>query len=106
MFRQLGENIGYILEGVSGWKGDQDLAQLQEQAWEHVKNALDQETPCYGWELDIPEFYIIFGYDDAGYYISGPGCDDGKGPVPWQKLGAPHLFSNISRITAAALFSG
>ena len=91
MFRQLGKNIGYDLEGVSGWKGKQDLAQLQIQAWEHVKNALDQEIPCYGWELLIPEFYVIYGYDDTGYYISGPDCDEGIGPVPWQKLGTSKI---------------
>ena len=91
MFRQLGINVGYVLEGVSGWKGNQDLAQLQESAWEHVKNALEQDLPCYGWELDIPEFFVIYGYDDSGYYISGPGCDDGKGPVPWQRLGTSEI---------------
>ena len=48
--------------------------------------------PCYGWELEIPEFYVVYGYDDAGadtggYYFSGPGCDEGKGPKPWHELG-------------------
>jgi hypothetical protein len=91
MFRQLGKNAGYVLESIFGWKGKEDLAQLQEQAWEHVKNALENDLPCYGWELDIPEFFVIYGYDDTGYYISGPGCEDGKGPVPWQNLGTSEI---------------
>jgi hypothetical protein len=91
MFEQLGNNAGYVLDGIFGWKGKEDLAQLQEQAWKHVRNALDNDLPCYGWELDIPEFYIIYGYDNTGYYISGPGCDDGKGPVPWQNLGTSEI---------------
>lgn len=91
MFQKLGLNAGYILEGVSGWKGNQDLAQLQERAWKHVKNALDKDLPCYGWELDIPEFFVIYGYDTTGYYISGPGCDEGKGPIPWQNLGTSEI---------------
>ena len=90
-FRRLGKNAGYVLEGISGWKGKENLEQLQEQAWEHAKKALDQDLPCYGWELDIPEFYVIYGYDDTGYYISGPDCDDGKGPIPWQKLGTSEI---------------
>ena len=42
MFRKLGKNVGYVLEGVSGWRGKEDLAQLQEEAWEFTKNALDK----------------------------------------------------------------
>jgi hypothetical protein len=61
--------------------------ELQKRAWEHVRQAIDQGKPCYGWELEIPEFYVVYGYDDVGYYYSGPGCDEGKGPKPWQELG-------------------
>jgi hypothetical protein len=91
MFEKLGRNVGYVLEGIFGWKGKEDLAKLQAEAWEHARSALDQDLPCYGWELDIPEFYVIYGYDDTGYYIAGPGCDDGKGPVPWQNLGTSEI---------------
>lgn len=66
MFLKLGRNVGYTLEGIFGWKGNRDLTQLQRQAWDHVKNAIDQDSPCYGWELDIPEYYVICGYDDTG----------------------------------------
>lgn len=90
-FITLGRNIGYSVETVSGWKGNENLNRLQEGAWEHVKNAIDNDLPCYGWELDIPEFYVIYGYDDTGYYISGPGCDEGKGPVPWRNLGTSEI---------------
>ncbi|GAI83638.1 unnamed protein product, partial [marine sediment metagenome] len=56
--------------------------------WEYIKNAIDEGIPCYGWELDIPEFYVIYGYDDdKGYYFSGPLCDSGKGPKPWKEVG-------------------
>ena len=88
---KLGENIGYKTETVSGWKGNENLGHLQERAWEHIKTAIDNEIPCYGWELDKPEFYVIFGYDDKGYFISGPGCDKGKGPVQWKNLGTSEI---------------
>jgi len=84
---ELGQNLGYTVQGVTGHKSQQDLAQLQQQAWAFTKTALDQGRPCYGWELDVPGYYVIYGCDDTGYYYSGPGCDEGKGPKPWQELG-------------------
>lgn len=90
LFR-LGKNVGYVLDGVFGFKSEGDFAQKQQLAWEHTKKAIDRGMPCYGWELDIPEFYVVYGYDDSdedgGYLFSGPGCDEGKGPKPWRELG-------------------
>jgi hypothetical protein len=87
----LGKNIGYSIDGVFGSKFESDFAKKQKLAWEHAKQAIDRGLPCYGWELDIPEFYVVNGYRDAGkeagYFFSGPGCDEGKGPKPWRKLG-------------------
>ena len=84
---ELGKNLGYRLDCVFGFKHQDNFAELQERAWAHVRRAIDQGQPCYGWELEIPEFYVVYGYDDVGYYYSGPGCDQGKGPKPWQELG-------------------
>ena len=91
MITKLGENIGYRSKIVSGWKGNEDLMHLQQIAWEHARSSIDNKNPCFGWELDLPEYYIIYGYDDVGYYISGPGCDDGKGPVPWKNPGTSEI---------------
>ena len=88
MLFRLGKNIGYEIDGVFGMKSADDFAEKQKLAWEHTKSAIDQGLPCYGWELDIPEYYVVYGYDEgAGYYFSGPGCDEGRGPKPWQELG-------------------
>lgn len=83
----LGKNIGYTLDGVGGMKSNNDFAEKQRAAWDKIRGALDEGLPCYGWELEIPEYYVIYGYDEQGYYYSGPGCDEGKGPKPWQELG-------------------
>jgi hypothetical protein len=83
----LGKNVGYNINGVWALKSHPDFSQKQKLAWEHAKKAIDQGIPCYGWELDIPEFYLVYGYDDEGYYFSGPGCDSGKGPKSWKELG-------------------
>jgi hypothetical protein len=89
---ELGPNAGYKIDGIFGFKGGPDFPDVQKKAWEHAKQALDQGFPCYGWELEIPEFYVVYGYDEreeapAGYYYRGPGCKEGKGPKPWQELG-------------------
>lgn len=92
-FLKLGCNIGYTIEGVDIYCPNpaRDLAEAQQRAWDHVRKAIDQDLPCYGWEVDIPEYYVINGYDDVGYYISGPGCREGKGPVPWENLGRSEI---------------
>ncbi len=87
MLPQLGKNLGYEVSSVFGTQQGA-LAEVQQEAWVQTRTALDQGLPCYAWELDIPEFYVIYGYDDVGYYFSGPGCDQGQGPKPWQELGA------------------
>jgi len=87
MLSRLGKNAGYSAEAVTAVKTDRDFDKKQELAWNTVRAALDAGTPCYGWELDIPEFYVIYGYDDGGYFFSGPKCDEGKGPKPWRELG-------------------
>lgn len=84
---ELGSNLGYRVDGVSGSKREQDLADLQQRAWAFTRQAIDQGLPCYGWELAIPEFYVVYGYDDAGYYYAGPGCKEGQGPKAWGELG-------------------
>jgi len=84
---KLGKNLGYGVDAVVGFKQKDDFNDRQKQAWDMVRKAIDEGYPCYGWELEIPEFYVIYGYDDVGYHFKGPGCDDGKGPLAWGKLG-------------------
>jgi hypothetical protein len=85
---RLGRNLGYELETVMAFKSDgAALEEGQRRAWSMVRQSVDQGHPCYGWELDIPEYYVVYGYDDVGYYYSGPGCENGTGPKPWTELG-------------------
>jgi hypothetical protein len=84
---KLGKNLGYNIEKVCAFKSKPDFTEKQKLAWEHARTAIDKGIPCYGWELDIPEFYVVYGYDEEGYYFSGPGCDSGKGPKSYKELG-------------------
>ena len=87
MLFELAPNLGYKIAGVFVRKSDSEFPRLQEKAWAHAKQSIDDGIPCYGWELEVPEFYVIKGYDNIGYHYSGPHCDDGKGPKPWNELG-------------------
>jgi hypothetical protein len=41
--------------------------------------------------LESPEFYVIQGYDNTGYWYSGPGSVEGKGPRPWKEVGLSEI---------------
>ena len=56
MIKKLGENIGYSTDMIMAWKSDNDFKEKRKIAWEKTRMALDEGLPCYGWEMDIPEF--------------------------------------------------
>ena len=88
-FFRLGRNVGFTVVQLGEKPGVQeDLRAKQTRAWEGTRKAIDAASPCYGYDLEIGDYYIVYGYDDTGYYYSGPRCDAGKGPLPWQDLGA------------------
>ncbi len=83
----LGSSVGYRTIVIFGFRGNGDLELAQDRAWEAARRAIDDGIPCYGWELDVPEFYVINGYDEVGYYYQGCTVDEGAGPKPWRELG-------------------
>jgi hypothetical protein len=85
------QNVGCRVESLLVHKSAGDFEQKKEQAWERTRETIDQGLPCYGWELDIPEFYVVYGYDEDGYYFSGPMHDSGSGPKPWRELGESEI---------------
>ncbi|MEJ2705134.1 MAG: hypothetical protein P8Z79_22065 [Sedimentisphaerales bacterium] len=84
-FLKLGRNIGYIVECIDEYcpKQNHHLRQVQEQAWDFTRRAIDKNHPCYGWELDIPEYFVIYGYDETGYYTLSCALDLGHNRRKW-----------------------
>ena len=82
---ELGPNIGFELNAVTGHRSQPEFVERQKEAWQMVRAALDDGQPCLGWELNIPEFYIVHGYDDTGYCFVGP-SQEREGHKPWQDL--------------------
>jgi hypothetical protein len=87
MIDELTPNLGCRREVVFAIKTQEDFAAKQSEAWEFVRRNIDDGIPCYGWELHVPEYYVISGYDDAGYLYQGCLADEGGGPKPWRELG-------------------
>ncbi len=85
---ELAGNIGYgFVNATTTFKDKSDFREKQEESWDKTRKSIDEGIPCYGWELEQPEYYVITGYDDTGYYYNGPGIEGEKGPKPWQELG-------------------
>jgi hypothetical protein len=84
----LASNLGGKVEALVDWQTDpKKLAENQEKAWKLIRQAIDEGKPCYAFGFGVSEFYVIYGYDDTGYYCSGTFSDGGAGPVSWQLLG-------------------
>jgi len=84
---ELERNLGFAVETAFGSRGDRTLKSAQQHAWALVREAIDAGAPCYGWELGVPEYYVIAGYEDDGYLYTGPMTDGLAGPLPHDRLG-------------------
>jgi hypothetical protein len=103
---ELGANLGYTVDGFGVWQPDNEdvFPQKQREAWDFVRAKIDQGVPCFGFELKAyyGGFWVIYGYDEVGYYYSG--WEEG-GPLPWEKLGAlfiPNLEVHSVQLCPAA----
>jgi hypothetical protein len=88
MIFELAKNLGVIINGVQAWQHSADFVDKQEKAWNLIQKAINAGHPCYGWQIgDIPDFYIIYGYDDVGYFYKGYHVEEGEGPKAWKEVG-------------------
>ncbi len=90
LFTQV-EALGLKVSTVQGHKVEPAFADRQVEAFRVAHAAIAAGRPCFAWELEVPEFYLITACDEIGYYYSGPGCEKGAGPLPWNKLGATEI---------------
>jgi hypothetical protein len=91
MLYQLAPYVGCNPDLVFAVRSDSAFEEKQKEAFEFVRRSIDEGVPCYGWELEIPEYYVIDGYDEVGYYFSGCGLKESKGPKPYRELGATEI---------------
>ena len=94
MLYELAPNLGYKTDGVLSFKeggGCTEWDEAPEAAWNFTRKKLDENIPVYAWEMKVPEYYCVHGYDETGYYYNGCLADDGEGPKPWQELGQTEI---------------
>lgn len=98
----LGRNLGYVVEGfiVTQEEAGEAFPAKQRDAWDFVRANIDRGVPCFGFELKAyyGGYWVIYGYDDVGYYYSG--WEEG-GPLPWDQLGA--LFIPVLEVRSVEL---
>lgn len=63
---QLGRNVGYETELLA--PGAEEVTRQQEIVWRATNKALDEGRPCIGFAMESWESYLIYGYDDDGYF--------------------------------------
>ncbi len=86
-FDELVRNCGGIIENFSGAKDDTDIIKKRMEARDKIRGAIDKSLPCYAWELEKPQYYLIAGYDETGYYYVDPDTRKIIGPKPYDTLG-------------------
>jgi len=87
MLFKLSRNLGIRISRVTGYKEDLDFEEKQQEAFDLVRKYIDSGLPCYGWELEIPEYYVIKGYTDTEYIYAGVG----EGRRNWRTLGISEI---------------
>jgi hypothetical protein len=87
----LGANLGYETQVTFALRRSADFEVKQRHGWDRVRHAIDSGLPCFGWELKIPEYYVIHGYHETGYLFKGPLCEAGGGPRAWREVGATEI---------------
>ncbi|MCD4657401.1 MAG: hypothetical protein K8S87_07630 [Planctomycetes bacterium] len=83
-------HVGYEVSGVFGFKTDANFEEIQRKAFENTKKAVDEGIPTYGWELEIPEYYVVNVYDDDAYHYSGVKFKPYE-PLKWNKLSTSEI---------------
>jgi len=83
----LGANAGLHVKTFYGNKSQPDFAARQKQAFAKVREAIDAGMPVIGCEMNVPEVYLVTGYDDEGYYLFLDFEKDKTGKLHHEKLG-------------------
>ena len=65
----LAANVGISTERFQGHKAAKDVDAFRESIWKKTREAIDAGRPVYGWEMGVPEWYIVHGYDNDGNYL-------------------------------------
>lgn len=60
---KLAENLGIGISPEMFCPAEEEFSQRQNEVLNKIKAALDKGLPLIGWDLKVPEYYLILGYD-------------------------------------------
>ncbi|MHA2089232.1 MAG: hypothetical protein ACW98K_00110 [Candidatus Kariarchaeaceae archaeon] len=81
------KSIGINLDNyVYSEKTKPDFSEKQKQAFELVKEKIENDIPLIGWELGIPEFFNIHGIEEETYLFSVYWDNHKEDKKNWQQL--------------------
>lgn len=63
-------NAGRRLEVIAGRTDDRDAAKRRERVLKQIRKGIDRGRPALAYDLHIPEFGIIHGYDDRAHTLT------------------------------------
>ncbi|MFO8144632.1 MAG: hypothetical protein R6T89_02700 [Candidatus Syntrophosphaera sp.] len=81
--------LGLGFDTINFSKRDPDFEKKQREAHAKVQKALGEGIPVFGWELDLPEYYLLAGADSTGYLFFD--MDRQIKGCPWEKLGTSEI---------------
>lgn len=81
--------LGYECEIVQSFSTNFRFQERLDEAHSLIKRSIDANLPLIGWELDLPEFGIIRGYDDdkSVYIVDGVLSEEGEQTLRYDQLG-------------------
>jgi hypothetical protein len=65
----LAANVGLKVEAFNAYRKTPDYVQARDTVWRKTREAIDAGRPCFGWNMDYPEWFPICGYDAEGNYL-------------------------------------
>lgn len=79
-------NLGFRCKWLRTPNFTPPTPEMLTEALEMIQDSIDRGIPAVGWDLLIPEFGIIYGYDDGEsvLHVKDP---RGDGKLPYEKLG-------------------
>lgn len=90
-FSNLVGNLGIVTDGIFSHKSMKDFDKVQEKTFNKIRQSIDNSIPCFGWELDLPEYSVINGYDENGYFFSGPRSKPDNDYTSYKQLGQTEI---------------
>ena len=96
------KNCGGILSELSSYSSKINGYDNHEEMFEKIKSAIDMAFPCYIFNNDKLQYYLIVGYDETGYYYIEPNTLRVIGP----NLFSPSDYNGQNSLKAYTITNG